>query len=63
MSARGSDPSPAASEAAVRWRYTGAQTEQTWENRAAWATAAPTSAGWILRSALAVRCVLTVGYT
>ena len=54
---------PVNSDAAVRWRYIGAQTRQTCENRDACAMAASTSVGWTVRSALADRSVLTVGYT
>ena len=43
------------------WRYIGAHTLQTAENRDACASAALISAGSIVRSALAVACVLTVG--
>ena len=48
---------------AVAWRYIGAHTLHTCENCEAWATAAPISAGWTVRSALLPGSVETVGYT
>ncbi len=49
--------------ASVSWRYIGAYTLHTWENRDAWATATAVSSGSTDRVELAVGWVLTVGYT
>ncbi len=49
--------------ASVAWRYIGAYTRQAWEKRDAWALATEVSAGSMWRSAMAVFCSLTVGYT
>ncbi len=45
----------------VSWRYIGAHTRQSVEKRAACASAAPISAGWMRRSAFAPGSPLTVG--
>ena len=61
MAVEGPATKPRARPATVTWRYMGAHTVHCWENREAWTIAASRSAGWMVRSALAVRSVETVG--
>jgi hypothetical protein len=63
VSASGFAPRPLNKEVDVRWWYIGAHTRHTDENRETCAVAAPTSAGWTVRFALADFSELTVGYT